>query len=43
MALTASIYNFDIELADTDRHVYESLTVRWPAIHPSPRSTSSRD
>jgi uncharacterized protein YaeQ len=34
MALTATIYNFDIELADTDRHVYESLTVRV-ARHPS--------
>jgi uncharacterized protein YaeQ len=34
MALTATIYNFDIELADTDRHVYESLTLRL-ARHPS--------
>jgi len=34
MALTATIYNFDIELADTDRQVYESLTVRV-ARHPS--------
>src|SRR4051812_28797030 len=34
MALTATIYNFDIELADTDRHVYESLTLRVPR-HPS--------
>jgi uncharacterized protein YaeQ len=34
MALTATIYNFDIELADTDRHVYESLALRVPR-HPS--------
>ena len=34
MALTATIYNFDIELADTDRHVYESLALRV-ARHPS--------
>jgi uncharacterized protein YaeQ len=34
MALTATIYNFDIELADQDRHVYESLTLRV-ARHPS--------
>jgi uncharacterized protein YaeQ len=34
MALTATIYNFDIALADTDRHVYESLALRV-ARHPS--------
>jgi uncharacterized protein YaeQ len=34
MALTATIYNFDIELADTDRQVYESLALRV-ARHPS--------
>ena len=34
MALTATIHNFDIELADTDRHVYESLALRL-ARHPS--------
>jgi uncharacterized protein YaeQ len=34
MALTATIYNFDIELADSDRHVYESLSLRV-AQHPS--------
>lgn len=34
MALTATIHNFDIELADTDRHVYESLSLRV-ARHPS--------
>jgi uncharacterized protein YaeQ len=34
MALTATIYNFDIELADADRHVYESLRLRI-ARHPS--------
>lgn len=34
MALTATIYNFDIELADNDRNVYESLTLRM-AQHPS--------
>ena len=28
MALTATIYNLDIELADVDRGVYESLTLR---------------
>ena len=34
MALGATIYNFDIELADTDRSVYESLALRVPR-HPS--------
>ena len=34
MALTATIHNFDIELADVDRHVYESLALRV-ARHPS--------
>ena len=34
MAQTATIYNFDIELADSDRHVYESLSLRV-AQHPS--------
>jgi uncharacterized protein YaeQ len=34
MALTATIYNFDVELADTDRQVYESLSLRL-ARHPS--------
>src|SRR5712692_10751956 len=34
MALTATIYTFDIELADSDRHVYESLALRL-ARHPS--------
>ena len=34
MALTAIIYNFDIELSDTDRHVYETLALRV-ARHPS--------
>jgi uncharacterized protein YaeQ len=34
VALTATIYNFDIELADTDRGVYESLALRV-ARHPS--------
>ena len=28
MALTATIHNFDIELADSDRGVYESLALR---------------
>ena len=34
MALTATIYNLDIELADSDRNVYESLSLRV-AQHPS--------
>ena len=34
MALGATIYNFDIELADNDRNVYESLALRV-AQHPS--------
>ena len=34
MALTATIYNFDIDLADADGHVYESLALRV-ARHPS--------
>jgi uncharacterized protein YaeQ len=32
--LTATIYNFDIDLADRDRQVYESLSLRV-ARHPS--------
>jgi len=34
MALGATVYNFDIELADHDRQVYESLALRV-ARHPS--------
>jgi uncharacterized protein YaeQ len=34
MALSATVYNFDVELADTDRGVYESLALRV-ARHPS--------
>jgi uncharacterized protein YaeQ len=34
VALTATIYNFRIELADSDRQVYESLALRV-ARHPS--------
>ena len=34
MALTATIYNFEVELADSDRQVYESLSLRV-AQHPS--------
>jgi uncharacterized protein YaeQ len=34
MALTATIYNFDIDLSDNDRGVYESLALRV-AQHPS--------
>lgn len=34
MALTATIYNFDIDLADADRHVYDALSLRV-ACHPS--------
>src|SRR5436190_9797021 len=34
MALNATIYNFDVELADSDRQVYESLALRV-ARHPS--------
>jgi uncharacterized protein YaeQ len=34
MALGATIYNFDVELADADRRVYESLALRVPR-HPS--------
>lgn len=34
MALNATIYNFDIDLSDTRRHVYESLALRV-ARHPS--------
>jgi uncharacterized protein YaeQ len=34
MALTSTIYNFDIELADSDRGVYETLAIR-AALHPS--------
>lgn len=34
MALTATIYNFDVDLSDTDRNVYETLSIRV-AQHPS--------
>ena len=34
MALTATMYTFDVQLADTDRGVYESLSLRL-ACHPS--------
>lgn len=34
MALTATIYNFDVDLADNDRRVYETLAIRV-AQHPS--------
>jgi uncharacterized protein YaeQ len=34
MALTATVYNFDIDLADSDRNVYETLALRI-AQHPS--------
>jgi uncharacterized protein YaeQ len=34
MALGATVYNFDIDLADSDRQVYESLALRM-ARHPS--------
>jgi uncharacterized protein YaeQ len=34
MAIAATIYNFDVELADSDRQVYESLALRV-ARHPS--------
>jgi uncharacterized protein YaeQ len=34
MALTATIYNFDIQLSDVDRGVYEALALRV-ARHPS--------
>ena len=34
MALTATIYKFDIDLSDADRHVYEALTLQV-ARHPS--------
>jgi uncharacterized protein YaeQ len=34
VALTATIYKFDIDLADADRHVYESLALQV-ARHPS--------
>ena len=34
MALTATVYNFDIQLSDVDRNVYETLALRV-ARHPS--------
>jgi uncharacterized protein YaeQ len=34
MALSATLYNFDVDLSDTDRHVYESVALRV-ARHPS--------
>jgi uncharacterized protein YaeQ len=34
MALTATIYNFDVELSDVDRNVYESFALKV-AQHPS--------
>jgi uncharacterized protein YaeQ len=34
MALSSTVFTFDIDLSDTDRHVYESLSLRV-ARHPS--------
>ena len=34
MALTATLYNFDIDLSDSDRGVYETVALRV-AQHPS--------
>jgi len=34
VALSSTIYNFDIQLSDVDRHVYETLSLRV-ARHPS--------
>jgi uncharacterized protein YaeQ len=34
MALSSTVFTFDIDLSDSDRHVYESLTLRV-ARHPS--------
>lgn len=34
MALSSTVYTFDIQLSDVDRHVYEALSVRV-ARHPS--------
>lgn len=34
MALTATIYNFDVELSNVDRNVYETLSFK-AAQHPS--------
>jgi uncharacterized protein YaeQ len=34
LALTATIYKFDIDLADADRHVYDTLAIQ-AARHPS--------
>ena len=34
MALSATVYNFDVQLSDTDRHVYETISLR-AARHPS--------
>jgi uncharacterized protein YaeQ len=34
VALTATVYNFDIDLSDVDRHVYQKLSFRV-ARHPS--------
>src|SRR5438132_180073 len=34
MALTATVYNFDVQLSDVDRGVYEALSLRV-ARHPS--------
>jgi uncharacterized protein YaeQ len=34
VALTATIHNFDVELANVDRHVYETFSIRV-ARHPS--------
>src|SRR5688572_28505156 len=34
MALTATVYSFDVNLADVDRGIYATLAVR-AALHPS--------
>jgi hypothetical protein len=39
MALTATIYNLDVQLADTDRGVYEALAFKSRSSPQSPTST----
>ena len=41
MALTATIYNFETELADIDRSVYETLSLRL-ARQPSTLTATSQ-
>ena len=39
MALSSTMYTFDVALSDIDRGAYETLAVKPPAIPRKPRNT----